>query len=75
MPVTFATVDEGDIGYDGVRFEFVVTSAPEGANVTFSSADGQVSDLVLGINDKGYWGGQEKGLMSLRTMKQPQAGY
>jgi hypothetical protein len=48
VEVIFATVEEGDFGYDGVRFAYEVTSAPEGATVTFTSADGQVKDLVLG---------------------------
>jgi uncharacterized membrane protein len=73
VDVTFATVEEGDYGYDGVRFAYEVTSAPEGATVTFTSADEQVKDLVLGQGEKGYWG-PETGLAFLRTMKQPPAG-
>ena len=56
VEVIFATVEEGDFGYDGVRFAYEVTSAPEGATVTFTSADGQVKDLVLSQGEKGYWG-------------------
>jgi hypothetical protein len=38
VDVTFATVEEGDYGYEGVRFKFAA-QGPEGATVTFKAVD------------------------------------
>jgi ABC-type transporter Mla MlaB component len=51
VPVTFATDELGDIGYDGVRFKF----AAEGpGDVTFKAVDS--NEVEHTFTNEGYWG-------------------
>ncbi|MDD2497244.1 MAG: Ig-like domain-containing protein [Desulfitobacteriaceae bacterium] len=52
--VTFATVDEGDIGYEGVRFKFVAEGP---GDVTFKAVDS--NDVEHTFINEGYWGPAE----------------
>ena len=49
--VTFMTDEEGDVGYDGVRFKF--EAGGPGA-VTFAATDSE--DVEHTFSDSGYWG-------------------
>jgi hypothetical protein len=53
VPVTFATYEEGDFGYDGVRFKFEA-QGPEGATVTFKAVDSNGVEHTF--TNEGYWG-------------------
>jgi hypothetical protein len=53
VPVTFATYEEGDFGYDGVRFKFEA-QGPEGATVTFKAVDSEGVEHTF--TNQGYWG-------------------
>jgi SH3-like domain-containing protein len=53
VDVTFATVEEGDYGYEGVRFKFAA-QGPEGATVTFKAVDS--NNVEHSFTNEGYWG-------------------
>jgi hypothetical protein len=54
VPVTFETDgEEGDYGYDGVRFKFAA-EGPEGATVTFKAVDSNNDEYTF--TNSGYWG-------------------
>jgi hypothetical protein len=53
VPVTFATEELGDYGYEGVRFKFKA-EGPEGATVTFKAVDSNNDEYTF--TNEGYWG-------------------
>ena len=53
VPVTFATDELGDYGYEGVRFQFKA-EGPEGATVTFKAVDSNNDEFTF--TNEGYWG-------------------